>query len=227
MSTNPLRRMMLIPEQEYARLKAATSNTTSSTINHHLPADLQQKILANSQVEEQRKDRSLAVMQAAPIKGPPMAVSYITAALDKFALQRRKRAHDVFQRVHQNNRLEWDENGEVAIDAKPISGSHLLDLLYFATNTLRQAAGEVPPIGWELFKDMLPPMLQQRGVVLPRVLKRAPEAEQVVRPIKRRAVRKRPASPVPYIPPTPPPPPPAAADKLENWLNLSNVINKA
>ncbi len=185
-------RMVLISEQEYARLRASTPKVVQED---YLPADQQQKILATDMLEERRMLHSSKHVEPKE----PLSIDFIKNAIEKFAVQRKRRALEVFEAVQYA--VAWDDKGEVTINSEAIPGSNILDLIYFSTNSPQQIRSEPTPPGWTSFQPLVP---RQR---VPR---------ERVRVVRRGA-------------PPPPPPQPAAAEarpakrpapELSEWMNF-------
>jgi len=154
--------MVLITEQEYARMKMNTQPVNLPDKN--LPADQQQTINSSAMLEERRMKQSSEVDNVShdEIKPEPLSSDFIINSIQKFANQRRKRALDIFNKLQFNDRIGWNEKGEVSIDSAVIAGSNILDLIYFATNTRHQMDKVTSPIGWELFHTLIPKPAQRK-----------------------------------------------------------------
>ena len=89
--------------------------------------------------------------------------------------------------------LHWNEKGELMYENKPISGSHVVDLV---NDTLRHRKG-FEPIGWSVFARGLARMN------VPENLVRNPQRQSAIREFKTRVRDATPDSPSRWLP-TPP-----------------------
>ena len=90
--------------------------------------------------------------------------------------------------------LHWNEKGELTYENKPISGSHMVDLV---NDFLRQRKG-FEPVGWSVFARGLARMN------VPENLVRNPLRQSAIREFKARVRQETPDSPSRWLP-TPPP----------------------
>ena len=90
--------------------------------------------------------------------------------------------------------LHWNEKGELKYENKPISDSHLVDLV---NDMLRHRKG-FEPVGWSVFARGLARMN------VPENLVRNPQRQSAMREFKTRVREETPESPSRWLP-TPPP----------------------
>ena len=90
--------------------------------------------------------------------------------------------------------LHWNEKGELLYENKPISGSHVVDLV---NDILRHRKG-LDPVGWSVFARGLARMN------VPENLVRNPQRQNAIREFKTRVRDETPESPSRWLP-TPPP----------------------
>ena len=90
--------------------------------------------------------------------------------------------------------LHWNEKGELTYENRPISGSHVVDLV---NDILRHRKG-FEPVGWSVFARGLARMN------VPENLVRNPQRQSVIRDFKTRVTEETPDSPSRWLP-TPPP----------------------
>lgn len=169
MNSKLFRRMILIPESEYTRMRVAAPPPLP-TQDANQTDDEQQKIYANKLINERRMERSndpsmlKTVVGSAPSESDkePLSPHFIRVAIEKFARQRQQRGRKIFDDISNNDRISWDREGEVSIDGNVIPSSYILDLIHFATNSPREMNKKSAPIGWELFSTLLTPHPPQR-----------------------------------------------------------------
>ena len=104
-------------------------------------------------------------------------------------------ARQLLDKIKQNRDvLHWNEKGELKYENKPISGSHVVDLV---NDILRHRKGS-EPVGWSVFARGLARMN------VPENLVRNPQRQSVIREFKTRVTAETPESPSRWLP-TPPP----------------------
>ena len=89
--------------------------------------------------------------------------------------------------------LNWNDNGELVYENKPISGSHMVDLV---NDILRHRKG-FEPVGWSVFARGLARMNVPENIV------RNPYRQSAIREFKTRVREETPESPTRWLP-TPP-----------------------
>ena len=89
--------------------------------------------------------------------------------------------------------LNWNEKGELMYENKPITGSHVVDLV---NDTLRHRKG-FEPVGWSVFARGLARMNVPENIV------RNPQRQSAIREFKARVSEETPDSPSRWLP-TPP-----------------------
>jgi len=89
--------------------------------------------------------------------------------------------------------LNWNEKGELMYENKPISGSHIVDLV---NDILRHRKG-FEPVGWSVFARGLARMNVPENIV------RNPQRQTAIREFKARVREETPESPTRWLP-TPP-----------------------
>ena len=103
-------------------------------------------------------------------------------------------ARQLLDKIKENqNVLHWNEKGELLYENKPISGSHLVDLV---NDTLRHRKG-FEPVGWSVFARGLARMNIPENIV------RNPQRQSTIREFKTRVRDETPDSPSRWLP-TPP-----------------------
>lgn len=150
------RRMVVIPEQEYINLKKKIQPQQKE-----IGVDIEQKLQAHKAIEEQHMEENSKPQPSPPT---PLPLSLIKTAIEKFPIQRRARAAAILKQLENNNQIKWDDNGQLIDDEEGvISNSHILDLIYYATHTEKQAKANQPsPPGWSQIKPHLPPKTKKR-----------------------------------------------------------------
>ena len=104
-------------------------------------------------------------------------------------------ARQLLDKIKQNRDvLHWNEKGELKYENKPISGSHVVDLV---NDILRHRKG-FEPVGWSVFARGLARMN------VPENLVRNPQRQSAIREFKTRVREETPESPSRWLP-TPPP----------------------
>ena len=104
-------------------------------------------------------------------------------------------ARQLLDKIKDNrNVLHWNEKGELMYENKPISGSHVVDLV---NDMLRHRKG-FEPVGWSVFARGLARMN------VPENLVRNPQRQSAIREFKTRVREETPESPSRWLP-TPPP----------------------
>ena len=104
-------------------------------------------------------------------------------------------ARQLLDKIKQNRDvLHWNETGELKYENKPISGSHVVDLV---NDILRHRKG-FEPVGWSVFARGLARMN------VPENLVRNPQRQSAIREFKTRVREETPESPSRWLP-TPPP----------------------
>ena len=101
--------------------------------------------------------------------------------------------------------LNWNEKGELLYENKPISGSHVVDLV---NDTLRHRKG-FEPVGWSVFARGLARMNVPENIV------RNPQRQSAIREFKARVREETPESPSRWLP-TPPTTQPVALKALSH-----------
>ena len=149
--------MVLISEDEYNRRRevAPGSTETEQKSIDEKSIDQIQKLHAYELQEAIDKGQEMAAASARP---PPLSVSFIKAAIDKFPLYARQRAHQIFNKVLAEN-VSWNSEGtEISLPNNPeISlppNSNILDLIYFASIGNKKV-NMMPPVGWEEISQIL------------------------------------------------------------------------
>ena len=89
--------------------------------------------------------------------------------------------------------LNWNDKGELVYENKPISGSHMVDLV---NDILRHRKG-FEPVGWSVFARGLARMNVPENIV------RNPQRQSAIREFKTRVREETPESPTRWLP-TPP-----------------------
>ena len=129
-------------------------------------------------------------------------------------------ARQLLDKIKENqNVLHWNEKGELLYENKPMSGSHLVDLV---NDTLRHRKG-FEPVGWSVFARGLARMNIPENIV------RNPQRQSAIREFKTRVRDENPDSPSRWLP-TPPSNEPTAKKKrrqiasprpqVARWLRL-------
>ena len=104
-------------------------------------------------------------------------------------------ARQLLDKIKQNRDvLHWNEKGELKYENKPISGSHVVDLV---NDILRHRKG-FEPVGWSVFARGLARMN------VPENLVHNPQRQSAIREFKTRVREETPESPSRWLP-TPPP----------------------
>ena len=103
-------------------------------------------------------------------------------------------ARQLLDKIKENpDVLNWNEKGELLYENKPISGSHVVDLV---NDTLRHRKG-FEPVGWSVFARGLARMNVPENIV------RNPQRQSAIREFKARVREETPESPSRWLP-TPP-----------------------
>ena len=103
-------------------------------------------------------------------------------------------ARQLLDKIKENSDvLNWNEKGELLYENKPISGSHMVDLV---NDMLRHRKG-FEPVGWSVFARGLARMNVPENIV------RNPQRQSAIREFKTRVREETPESPTRWLP-TPP-----------------------
>ena len=103
-------------------------------------------------------------------------------------------ARQLLDKIKENSDvLNWNEKGELMYESKPISGSHIVDLV---NDILRHRKG-FEPVGWSVFARGLARMNVPENIV------RNPQRQTAIREFKTRVREETPESPTRWLP-TPP-----------------------
>ena len=103
-------------------------------------------------------------------------------------------ARQLLDKIKENSDvLNWNEKGELMYENKPISGSHMVDLV---NDILRHRKG-FEPVGWSVFARGLARMNVPENIV------RNPQRQSAIREFKTRVREETPESPTRWLP-TPP-----------------------
>ena len=103
-------------------------------------------------------------------------------------------ARQLLDKIKENSDvLNWNEKGELLYENKPISGSHMVDLV---NDMLRHRKG-FEPVGWSVFASRLARMNVPENIV------RNPQRQSAIREFKARVREETPESPTRWLP-TPP-----------------------
>jgi len=163
MSPLPYQRMVLLNENEYARLVKQTA-VPSEQSKSSLPPDQLQKINAHALEEEIRlveQNRKPPEETASPSQ--PL----LRTIIDKFPLQARARGHTVLQKLLAAA-ITWDDKGQVKLaEGDSIVGSNIVDLIHYASNPSSKT--RLSPVGWENIVSLLgpPPSARVKKTVKP------------------------------------------------------------
>ena len=147
----------------------------------------------------------------------PSAVEEVIKSLPKLY---KTAARQLLDKIKQNwDVLHWNEKGELKYENKPISGSHVVNLV---NDILRHRKG-FEPVGWSVFARGLARMN------VPENLVRNPQRQSVLREFKTRVTEETPESPSRWLPTPPPTSSPAKKQrkriasprpKAVRWLRL-------
>ena len=103
-------------------------------------------------------------------------------------------ARQLLDKIKENSDvLNWNDKGELVYENKPISGSHMVDLV---NDILRHRKG-FEPVGWSVFARGLARMNVPENIV------RNPQRQSAIREFKTRVREETPESPTRWLP-TPP-----------------------
>ena len=103
-------------------------------------------------------------------------------------------ARQLLDKIKENRDvLHWNDKGELVYENKPISGSHMVDLV---NDMLRHRKG-FEPVGWSVFARGLARMNVPENIV------RNPQRQSAIREFKTRVREETPESPTRWLP-TPP-----------------------
>ena len=103
-------------------------------------------------------------------------------------------ARQLLDKIKENRDvLHWNDKGELVYENKPISGSHMVDLV---NDMLRHRKG-FEPVGWSVFARGLAQMSVPENIV------RNPQRQSAIREFKTRVREETPESPTRWLP-TPP-----------------------
>ena len=103
-------------------------------------------------------------------------------------------ARQLLDKIKENRDvLHWNDKGELVYENKPISGSHMVDLVSYM---LRHRKG-FEPVGWSVFARGLARMNVPENIV------RNPQRQSAIREFKTRVREETPESPTRWLP-TPP-----------------------
>ena len=103
-------------------------------------------------------------------------------------------ARQLLDKIKENrDMLDWNEKGELMYESKPISGSHMVDLV---NDMLRHRKG-LEPVGWSVFARGLARMNVPENIV------RNPQRQSAIREFKTRVRDETPESPTRWLPPPP------------------------
>ena len=152
--------------------------TTPKPVETHKPEDSNEKTSKESTAEAEIIPTSAVEQEV--IKS--VAKLYKTGA--RQLLDKIKENSDV---------LNWNEKGELLYENKPISGSHMVDLV---NDILRHRKG-FEPVGWSVFARGLARMNVPENIV------RNPQRQSAIREFKTRVREETPESPTRWLP-TPP-----------------------
>ena len=130
---------------------------------------------------------------------PTTEVETILSAVEEEFIKRlpklyKSRARQLLDKIKQNRDvLHWNEKGELMYENKPISGSHVVDLV---NDILRHRKG-FEPVGWSVFARGLARMNVRENLV------RNPQRQSAIREFKAIVREETPESPSRWLP-TPP-----------------------
>lgn len=157
--------MVLLPENEYSRLKQYEPKVKSLEVDKN-NVSTDQKLYAQKMIEERimrEANEEKPVSKPLPVTSTSPSLlpfGYIKKSIEKFPLQRRARALALFSQLRYASALTWDSKGQMidpdTNDGMPILGSNILDLIHYATNTPNQLHRLQPPIGWDTFRQNVP-----------------------------------------------------------------------
>ena len=103
-------------------------------------------------------------------------------------------ARQLLDKIKENrDALHWNDKGELMYENKPISGSHVVDLI---NDVVRHRKG-FEPVGWSVFARGLARMN------VPENLVRNPQRQSVIRDFKTRLREETPSSPARWLPSPP------------------------
>lgn len=150
MSAEDYKRMVVIPNSEYLQLK---QNALPKTANSAIWPDAgsveqEQKLYALSLKRARESDDTTARPSHADSTSIPFKFE-----VDTFPITYRKRAKNLAA-VLEQHQVRRNEKGEVILypNGSAIAGSHLRDLVQYATATKRRA---LQPTGWQAFLGKL------------------------------------------------------------------------
>ena len=132
-------------------------------------------------------------------KEPSEAETISTSAVEQEVIKSVRKlykagARQLLDKIKENSDvLNWNEKGEMLYENKPISGSHMVNLV---NDMLRHRKG-FEPVGWSVFARGLARMNVPENIV------RNPQRQSAIREFKTRVREETPESPTRWLP-TPP-----------------------
>ena len=138
-----MKRMILISENEYNKLKQIKVSTTQSEESVILAPDIGQKIAVSKMIEEKLTHDAPLTLN----KIEPLSHEIIKTSIEKFPLARRSKALKLFQLIDQSQYFTLDEKGQLIVETKVIPSSNIIELIYFGTNTITQLKTQPTPEG--------------------------------------------------------------------------------
>ena len=157
---NHYKRMVLLPEAEYIRLKQYTIQTDKNALvwPSETSIEREDKLYGLALAKRRETDKADAIASAATLaaaKEPPKKADFSGEIL-LFPATFRVRAQRLYKTLerHRPSDIDWKESGAVTFGRHgiPLEGTNLVDLIYHATAVKRR---NFVPFGWTNFLEVL------------------------------------------------------------------------